>query len=173
MLKIMKWGFVPVWSKDPSRGLRPINTKSESLLSSPMWRVAIKQQRCLVPSRGFYEWQRLPEKRKLPFFIHPKDQELFAFAGIYSSWKDAEGYPLFSFSIITTTPNKEMQPIHNRMPVILKPEQEKLWLEPAYSEPIIEKLLVPYEDGKLELVRVSEDVNSSRNNDKHLIEAYV
>jgi putative SOS response-associated peptidase YedK len=167
----MKWGFVPAWSKNPNKGLRPINTKSESLFLSSMWRNAIQNHRCLIPSRGFFEWQQLPENRKVPYFIHPKDQKLFAFAGIYSIWKDAEDYPLLTFSIITTTPNKEMQPIHNRMPVILEPEQEELWLAPAYSEQELSKLLVPYKVGKLDIYRVSEDVNSPRNNDKHLVDA--
>jgi putative SOS response-associated peptidase YedK len=109
---------------------------------------------------------------KIPYFIHPKDQELFGFAGTYSIWNDVEGRPLYSFSIMTTRPNKDMEPIHDRMPVILRPEQEALWLDRRISErePLAE-LLVPYGDGKLEIYRVSGDVNSPRNNDKHLVEA--
>ena len=164
----MQWGFMPSWSKDP-KGIRPINTKSENAFSG-MWKHATLHQRCLIPSRGFYEWKKT-DGSKTPYFIRPKDQTLFAFAGIYSVWHDVENHPLYTFSIMTTRPNEEMQEIHDRMPVILLPEQEALWLEPAYSEQEqLADLLVPYEDGKLEMYRVSTDVNSTRNNDEHLIE---
>lgn len=167
----MQWGFIPPWSKDPRKDLRPINTKAENVFDSPMWRGAIKSHRCLIPARGFYEWKHQGD-HKTPYFIHPKDQELFAFAGIYSLWHDVEGKPLYSFSIMTTEPNREMEPIHNRMPVILRPEQETPWLEPANSErEQLASLLVPYADGMLEMYTVSDDVNSPRNNDRHLVKA--
>lgn len=109
---------------------------------------------------------------KIPYLIRPKDQELFGFAGIYSVWYDVENRPLYSFSIMTTGPNKDMEPIHDRMPVILHPDTEALWLDRRISErELLAELLVPYGDGILEVYRVSEDVNSPRNNDKHLIEA--
>lgn len=110
--------------------------------------------------------------QKVPYFIHPKDQGLFAFAGIYSVWHDVEDKPLSSFSILTTRPNREMEPIHDRMPVMLHPDQKAIWLDPSYSErEQLASLLVPYEDGMLEIYRVSDDVNSPRYNDKHLVEA--
>ena len=97
---------------------------------------------------------------------------LFAFAGIYSVWHDVENKPLYSFSIMTTGPNREMEPIHDRMPVILTPEHETRWLDLQYRErEQLADLLVPYEDGMLEMYAVSEDVNSPRHNDKHLVEA--
>jgi putative SOS response-associated peptidase YedK len=168
----MQWGFIPPWSKDPRHGMRPlINTTAEKVFDSPMWRGAVAHHRCLVPARGFYEW-KVTDSHKVPYFIHPKDQALFAFAGIFSVWKDAEGHPLKSFSIMTTRPNKEMEPIHDRMPVILTPEHEAHWLDIQYSErEQLAGLLVPYEDGMLEMYAVSEDVNSTHHNDKHLVEA--
>ncbi len=168
----MQWGFISPWSKDPSKGLRPINTKTEGVFDSWMWKGAVTHHRFLVPSRGFYEWKRIADKLKVPYFILPKDQGLFAFAGIYSVWHDVEGKPLYSFSIMTTEPNKEMEQIHDRMPVMLTPEQETRWLDLQYRErKQLADLLVPYEDGMLEMYAVSEDLNSPRHNDKHLVEA--
>lgn len=173
--QIMQWGFIPFFAKGP-KGFRPINTVSETAFEKPMWREAMKHHRCLVPARGFFEWKKFEGEsgkieRKVPYFIHPKDMDLFAFAGVYSIWKDVEGLPFYTFSIMTTSPNKEMEAIHNRMPVILRPEQETLWLNPEYSEEKqLADLLVPYPDGMLEIYRVSDDVGSPRNNDKHLVE---
>jgi len=175
--ELMQWGFLPFFAKDPSKSFRPINTKSETAFDSRMWREAVKHHRCLVPTRGFYEWQKFEGdngkvERKVPYFIHPKDQSLFSFAGIYSMWKDVEGLPLYTFSIMTTAPNNQMAPIHNRMPVILHPDQEAVWLDPQYSERSqLAELLVPYEDNGLEMYKVSEDVNSPRNNNPQLVEA--
>ncbi len=173
--EVMKWGFVPFWSKDPTRGLRPINTVSESAFEKPMWREAVKHHRCLVPSRGFYEWKKIFKAdgkldRRQAYFIHPRDQELFAFAGIYSVWRDAEGHPFPTFSIMTTGPNKQMEKIHNRMPVILNPKEETDWLNPSYDQTgQLAKLLDPYDDGKLDIYRVSDEVNSPSNNDRSLL----
>ncbi len=137
-----------------------------------MWKGAVAHHRCLVPSRGFYEWKPIGDHVKVPYFIHPKDQALFAFAGIYSVWHDVEGKPLYSFSIMTTEPNRDMEHIHDRMPVILTPEHETRWLDLQYSErEQLAGLLVPYEDGMLEMYTVSEEVNSTYHNDKHLVEA--
>lgn len=173
--ELMQWGFLPFFAKDPTKSFRPINTVSETAFEKPMWREAVKHHRALIPARGFYEWDRILGNdgvdRKVPYFIRPKDVELFSFAGIYSVWKDVEGLPLYSFSIMTTSPQEQMKHIHDRSPVILRPEQEAFWLDPQYSEQDqLAELLVPYQ-GELEIYEVSDDVNSTRNNDKHLIEA--
>ena len=168
----MQWGFIPMWSKDPTKGPRPINTKSETVFENRMWIGSIRHHRCLVPARGFYEWKQVNERMKTPYFIHPKDQDLFSFAGIFSIWNDVEGRPLYSFSILTTRPNKEMKPIHDRMPVILHPSQEATWLDRHIDErDVLETFLVPYADGGLDIYRVSDEVNSPRNNDRHLVDA--
>lgn len=169
VIEPMQWGFIAPWSKDPRRGPRPINTKSETVFENRLWSGAIQHHRCLVPARGFYEWKLVNETVKIPYFIRPIDQELCAFAGIYSVWHDVEGKPLYTFSILTTQPTKEMEAIHDRMPVIIRPEQETSWLDRRNSErERLAAFLVPY-DGKLAIYRVSGDVNSPRNNDRHLI----
>ncbi|MEI6237676.1 MAG: SOS response-associated peptidase [Candidatus Saccharibacteria bacterium] len=170
-VELMKWGLIPSWAKDTKIGYKLINARSESVFDKPMWRSAVEHYRCLVPARGFYEWKvQEGGKSKQPFYIHPKDQDLFAFAGLWSTYKDVEGYELKSFSILTTSPNKEMAEVHNRMPVILKPGEETHWLESSLrSKEAINTFLHPYEDNKLDLYMVSPDVNSPTSNDKHLI----
>jgi putative SOS response-associated peptidase YedK len=172
-VSLMKWGLIPPWAKDINIGYKLINAKSETVFEKPMWRSPVLNNRCLVPARGFYEWKVLSDsKTKLPFYIHPKDLDLFAFAGLWSTWEDVEKRSIMSFSIMTTEPNKEMAEVHNRMPVILHPEDEASWLEPSRRDRgSLEPLLRPYEDDGLDMYKVSEDVNSPRNNDEHLIYA--
>jgi len=174
-LSLMKWGFIPPWTKDISKGYKPINAKSETAFESPMWRSAILHHRCLVPSHGFYEWQVQEDgKTKVPYFIYPKYNQLFSFAGLYSTWKDVEGKDIQSFTIMSTEPNKEMAPIHDRMPVILTPGEETNWLSPHNdNRERLEPLLHPYHDNGLEMYKVSSDVNSPRNNDKNLVQALI
>jgi putative SOS response-associated peptidase YedK len=137
-----------------------------------MWIGSMRHHRCLVPARGFYEWRLVNERMKVPYFIHPKNQDLFSFAGLYSVWNDVEDRPLYSFSILTTRPNKEMKEVHDRMPVILHPAEEATWLDRHIDErKILESFLGPYEDGGLDIYRVSDEVNSPRNNDRHLVDA--
>lgn len=169
----MLWGLVPMWAKDVSIGYKMINARAESLFDKPAWRGPIKHRRCLVPATGFYEWKlQSDSKGKQPYFIKPKDQEVFAFAGVFDSNIDATGRELWSYSIITTEPNKEMANLHNRMPVILRPEDESVWLEPSLQDRgAVEALLRPYHDGGLEMYEVSRDVNSVKNNDEHLVYA--
>jgi putative SOS response-associated peptidase YedK len=171
---LMQWGYLPSWAKDIQKERRPINTRSETVFSSPMWRGAIAHQRCLIPAKGFYEWKSVPTKAKQPYYITPKSHELFAFAGLFSIWKDVENHPLYTFSILTTQPNAEMAPIHDRMPVILMPEQESAWLNPLYREQEqLAPFLEPYKDGLLEVYPVSTEVNSAYNNTKELLQPLV
>lgn len=172
-LEFMNWGFVPTWAKDPKIGYKLINARSESIFEKPMWRGVIKRKRAIIPADGFYEWKRLDNSktRKQPFYIHPKQTDLFGFAGIWETWKDASGQELKTYSIITTEPNKEMRAVHDRMPVILQKEDEDSWLSPVHNDDrgVIEALLHPYEDNGLEIYKVSSDVNAVKNNDKKLI----
>jgi putative SOS response-associated peptidase YedK len=170
-ISLMKWGLIPGWAKDIKIGYKLINTRAETAFEKPMWQAAIKHRRCLVPAQGFYEWKVLGDgKTKQAYYIHPKDQDLFAFAGLWSTWHDVEGQEIRSFSIMTTEPNKEMAAVHNRMPVILHPEDEASWLTTSKVGPkYLMDLLHPYEDGGLEMYKTSSDVNSSRNNYKELI----
>jgi putative SOS response-associated peptidase YedK len=173
-LEIMKWGLVPRWSKDMNIGYKLINARAESAFEKPMWRSVIKRQRCLIPADGFYEWKRLPEGTKVkkqPYYIRPKDYELFAFAGIWETWKDSENNEWKTYSILTTEPNKEMASIHNRMPVILHQDDESSWLSHSHDDDrgAIEALLRPWEDDGLEMYETSTDVNVTKNDDEELI----
>ena len=168
--QLMQWGYIPPWSKDVKKERRPINTRAETVFTSPMWRSAVAHHRCLVPARGFYEWKS-EVTGKQPYYITPKTHDIFAFAGIYSIWYDAEHHPLYTFSILTTHPNAQMAKVHDRMPVILLPEQESAWLNPTYrDQEQLAGLLEPYKDNGLEIYAVSSEVNTPRNNRKELLE---
>lgn len=172
-VELMKWGLIPSWSKDPRIGYKLINARDDTIFEKPIWRKVILQKRALIPADGFYEWKRDsdPKGLKQPFYIRPKDADLFAFAGVWEVWKDVEGLEWKTFSIITTEPNKEMSAVHNRMPVILHQDDESSWLSHSHDNDrgSIEPLLRPYEDDGLEMYEVSRDVNATRNNDKKLI----
>lgn len=167
VVETMKWGLVPMWSKEPQVKYSTFNAKSEDMFDKPTWRGSARHHRCLIPATAFYEWQRLNGiKSKDPTYIHPKDQKYFAFGGLFDIWKGE----LLTYSIVTTTPNKEMSEIHDRMPVILHPDDWDAWLSPSLqTRDDIEPLLRPYEDGKLEMYKVSRDVNAVRNNNGKLI----
>ncbi len=166
-LDIMRWGLVPHWSKDDKIGYKMINARSETLLEKASFKHPFKSKRCLVPISGFYEWKRLDEKHKIPYFIHFKDQPIISLAGIYDYWTEpVTNQTLTTFSIITTEANKEMRSLHDRMPVIIEPKDEEKYLEAdvgtAYS------LLKP-SDEKLDIYEVSRLVNSPQNNTKELL----
>lgn len=169
-IEIMRWGLIPVWAKDERIGYKMINARAETVFEKSTWKRPILTNRCLVPANGFYEWQTTDDGKQ-PFFIRLRNIELFSFAGIYDRWTHKEtGEVIHSYSILTTDANREMQGIHDRMPVILKPEEEDRWLEPSNDTPeSIADLLKPFEDGMLEAYEVSTDVNSPRHNDESLI----
>jgi len=173
-LELMKWGFIPVWAKDPKMGYKLINARDDGIFEKPMWRSVIQKKRALIPADGFYEWKK-PEAgskaAKQPYYIHPKQMELFGFAGVWETWKDVEGKEWKTYSIITTEPNKEMRNVHNRMPVILHQDDESSWLSPSHNNDrgAIEALLRPWEDNGLEMFEVSPEVNATRNNEAKLI----
>ena len=159
-VELMKWGLIPFWAKDPKNSYKTINARAETVATSPVFREALKRRRCLVPASGFYEWQQT-ERGKLPYFIHLKDIELFAFAGLYDVWQDAEGNELRTYTIITTTPNDLVQPIHNRMPVILHPDDEAMWIDPKMNDTAaLRALLQPFPNALMEAYPVSRAVNT-------------
>jgi putative SOS response-associated peptidase YedK len=167
----LRWGLIPPWAKDMSIGHKMINARSETLMEKPSFRSAYKKKRCLIIADSFYEWKRLDDKKKIPMRIKMNNDGLFAMAGVWENWKSPEGQSVFSCSVITTTPNKLVQGIHDRMPVILKPEDEKIWLDPRVNDPqLLNHLLVPFDEGLMEAYEVSSQVNSPKNNSIHLIE---
>ncbi len=165
-LELMRWGLIPAWAKDEKIGYKLINARSESVFEKPIWKAVITRKKCLIPANGFYEWKQ-QEGGKQPYFIHPKDQPLFMFAGVWETWMH-EGNEWHTYSILTTTPNKELAYIHDRMPVILAKSDWQQWLEADRREDI-EPLLAPYKDAELELHEVSKDVNVVRTNTDKLI----
>jgi putative SOS response-associated peptidase YedK len=169
-VELMKWGLIPFWAKDPKNSYKTINARAETVATSPVFREALKRRRCLVPASGFYEWQQT-ERGKLPYFIHLKDIELFAFAGLYDVWQDAEGNELRTYTIITTTPNELVQPIHNRMPVILHPDDEAMWIDPKMNDTAaLRALLQPFPNALMEAYPVSRAVNTAAIDTPALIE---
>lgn len=131
-LVALRWGLVPYWATDPSVGSRMINARGESVAEKPAFRSAFKSRRCLVPADGFYEWSETWRAgvAKRPYYIHRKDGQPFAFAGLWEKWVKPEGGTLETFALVTTDAVGEMVRLHNRFPAILPPEQYALWLEP-------------------------------------------
>ena len=168
-LTFFQWGLIPSWSKDPKIGSRMINARSETVAEKPSFRAAFKRRRCIIPADGFYEWQKL-ENRKQPVFIHHAEKRPFALAGLWEMWSDPAGSMLQTCTILTTRPNELMAPIHNRMPVILEAEDYDMWLDPGDDPQIALHLLRPYPAEKMDAYPVSTFVNSPRNDAPACIE---
>lgn len=165
-VEFMKWGIPRILGKDVVKEL--INTRSDKAFGG-FWRKTVCNRRCLIPATGFYEWKTAKDG-KTPYFIHPKGEDLYAFAGIWDTWKSDDGHEIRAYSIMTAEPNKEMKAIHNRMPVMLHQEDEAAWLAPSNdTADSLERLLYPSEDDRLEIYEVSRDVNNPRNNSAALL----
>ena len=168
--RFFQWGLVPSWSKDPKIGSRMINARSETVAEKPSFRAALKRRRCLVLADGFYEWQRTNGKKQ-PYYIQVEDQDIFGFAGLWETWQNGEGSHLETCTILTTEPNGLMETIHNRMPVIIHPEDFDLWLDPSLQDGRhVQHLLRPYEDEAMDAYAVSTAVNNPRNEQPECIE---
>jgi putative SOS response-associated peptidase YedK len=155
ILARMRWGLIPVWAKDPHVGSKMINARAEGIESKPSFKRPLVSQRCLIPASAFFEWKG-ETGHKTKYRLARPDGELFGFAGLSDTWKAADGRTLQTCTIITTTPNRVVEPIHNRMPVILLPEQEDDWLNPDLTEPQdILAYLRPYPDDLLVAERVA------------------
>jgi putative SOS response-associated peptidase YedK len=142
-----RWGFLPHWAADDS-GPKPVNAKVETVSGSPVFGDALRRRRCLVPADGFYEWKTI-HKKKVPVWFHRKDGALFAFAGVWDVWAGPQG-KVFTVAILTTEPNDLTRPVHDRMPVILKAEDEAVWLDPEVTDPARLLLLAaPYPASEL------------------------
>jgi len=160
-----KWGLIPFWSKDPKIGNKMINAKGETLAEKASFKTALAKRRCLIPADGFYEWQKNETGQKQPIYIKLRNNGLFAFAGLWEEWKSPDGVKLRTFTIITVEPNELISTIHNRMPAILKPEDEAVWLDPTSSVTGAAHLLKPYPAGEMEYYPVSTAVNSPKFDD--------
>ncbi len=165
---IARWGLIPHWADDPSIGNRMINARGETLGSKPSFRAAYARRRCLVPISGFYEWQKIAGGKQ-PWYIHPSRSSIICLAGLWEHW-DKGDRPIESFTIITTSANEAIRKLHDRMPVILAPEQFDVWLNPQAMPEDLDPLLAPAPNDALDAHPVSPRVNSPRACDPSLIE---
>jgi putative SOS response-associated peptidase YedK len=171
LLSFYKWGLIPSWSKDPSIGERMINARSETLAEKPSFRNAYRRRRCLILADGFFEWKQNPVmKSKQPIYIRLINARPFAFAGLWESWSAPDGSEVRTCTIITTQPNSLLEPIHNRMPVILNPEVYNKWLNPSDMLPSqLNELLVSYPADEMITIPVSKLVNSPQYDSVEII----
>jgi putative SOS response-associated peptidase YedK len=169
-LDMLRWGLIPYWAKDIRVGFANINAKAEGIESKPAFGKAFERRRCLVSVDGFYEWKKT-ETGKQPYAIALADRGIMALAGLWENWRSPAGEWVRSFVIITTTPNELCAELHNRMPVVLKPEGWPVWLgEQPATVPELKALLAPYPSDDMICWPVSARVGNVRNNDSSLIE---
>lgn len=182
----LRWGLVPFWSKDPKGGARMINARSETAATKPAFRHCMKKKRCLVPADGYFEWIK-EGKQKLPYWIRLRDERPFLMAGLWDTWRDKsapehdeassddersdEVEPLRTFTILTTSSNSLTQDIHDRMPVILSPNDYDRWLDPEITDgEALSYMFEPYDSNEMQLTRVTTRVNSVKNDDEQCIQ---
>jgi len=164
-LSLMKWGLIPSWAKDSSGSASMINARSETASTKPAFRDALKSRRCLIPADGFYEWVRTA-KPKQTYCFEVNDGELFAFAGLWDRWKDPSGNWIRTCAILTTTPNAVTSAVHDRMPVILDPNNYELWLDPGMKDVgAVSDLLKPCNTRLMRCYPVSTRINRVVNDD--------
>ena len=165
-LSLMRWGLVPSWAKDASGAARMINARSETASSKPAFRDSLKSRRCLIPADGFYEWKR-DGKAKQPYCFEVNEGKLFAFAGLWDGWKDANGNWIRTCSILTTTPNAVTEAVHDRMPAILDPDSYDLWLDPGMTKvEAVSEMLKPFDARMMRCYTVSTRINHVANDDE-------
>ena len=182
-LRVLHWGLIPSWAKDPAIGNRMINARIETLAEKPAFKRALKKRRCLLPADGYYEWYpteqlgKSGKPLKQPFFIRPKDHGILAMAGLYEIWRDpdrAEDDPdrfRWTCTVLTTQAEDAVGHIHDRMPLMVERDRWGAWLDPTVSgRDDLLSLLVPAAPGRLEAYPVSTDVNNVRNNGPELAE---
>jgi putative SOS response-associated peptidase YedK len=190
-LRVLTWGLVPSWAKDPAIGNRLINARVETVAEKPAFRKAFASRRCLLPADGYYEWytpeqeaedtpgedKKRKKPRKQPFFIHHPDGSVLAMAGLYEIWRDptkADDDPdrfRWTCTILTTDAEDDLGRIHDRMPLLVERDKYGEWLDPTLSDPdVLGRLLVPAAPGRLQAYPVSTMVNNVKNNGPELIE---
>jgi putative SOS response-associated peptidase YedK len=182
-LRVVSWGLVPFWAKDPKIGSRMINARMETVGEKPAFRQAFAKRRCLLPADGYYEWYPTSQRTKAgkplkqPFFIRPKDGSSLAMAGLYEIWRDkekAEDDPsrfLWTCTVLTTEAEDDVGMIHDRMPLLVERDRWDAWLDPERTATDdLAGLLVPAAPGRLEAYPVSTAVNAVRNNGPELVE---
>ena len=167
----LHWGLVPFWADDEKIGNRMINARGETVADKPAFRAAFKYRRCLIPADGFYEWKK-EEGAKQPYLIKRRDQKPFAFAGLWEQWSDEDNEKLESFTIITCEAADWLIDLHDRMPVIVPPDQFEFWLDTDNEDyDALEDLLEPWRRGdEMEFFPVSKEVNRPQNDRPEVVE---
>jgi len=166
---LMLWGLIPFWAKDPGIGHRMINARAETISAKPAFRHAFKHGRCLIPADGFYEWRR-EKTGKQPFWIGCKDRGVFAFAGLWERWVAKDGSEVIeSCAIITRGAQAPIRHLHDRMPVLLQPEDYSAWIDEGTGKTIAEHILQRDYGRDIEIFPVTRDVNTPRNDHEGLI----
>ena len=170
-----RWGLVPFWAKDIKIGARMINARREGIEEKSSFRKPIRERRCLVIADSFYEWRRTQDGKKIPYRILPADDGLLVMAGIWEKWTPKDGddtEPVYTYSVITGEPNKEMRQLHDRMPMLLLDEDRRQrWLQPDLPLPEVLELLATPPDGTLRAYPTNPAVGNVRNNGPELHEA--
>ncbi len=171
-IRSVLWGLIPFWSESPSSGPRPINAKAETASTAPMFRKLIRERRCLVPADWFYEW-KVTSAGKIPYCIRTASGEPFFFAGLWDIWHPRQEDALRSFTILTTEPNELTARIHNRMPVIVRPEDYARWLDPTVRQPEkLSDILTPYPAEEMITYPVTTLVNNVKSDGPELTEPW-
>lgn len=184
VLTQMRWGLIPLWAKDAKIGRSTVNARAETVAKTPAFREAFQRRRCLVPASGFYEWMRLDGKNRQPYAVTVKGAEVIAFAGLWERWKPpqrdklvgdpgkdpANGEWLLTYTILTTDPNPLMEPIHDRMPVILAEKDYERWLEPGDPAKPPLDLLRPFPAEAMRAWKVGAAVGNVKNDSPELCE---
>jgi len=167
---LMRWGLLPAFVKDPKTFPTLINARSEEVLTKPSFRNAMRFRRCLVPADGFYEWTG-PKGKRRPFLLHPRSPRLIAFAGIYERWRDPQGGEIDTVAILTCPANRTVAALHDRMPVVLEPEQYAAWLDVngTKAEQAI-ALLAPAADDLFDMTEMHPKINDSRKDEPGILE---
>jgi putative SOS response-associated peptidase YedK len=165
---LLRWGLIPAWADDPKIGNRMINARSDTVAAKPAFRTAFQRRRCLVAADGYYEWKQLPDGKQ-PYLIGRRNGGPMAFAGLWERWTKGE-QPIESCTIITTDAGDAVSAIHDRMPVILPPEEYDRWLDPHADPQELTGLLLPYPLDDLTARAVSRTVNSPRNDTPECVE---
>ena len=162
-LSLVRWGLIPSWASDPSIGARTINARAETVASKPSFREPLRKQRCLVPGDAFYEWKRATSGKQ-PYCFEVSDGAMFAFAGLWDRWLAADGRPIETCTILTTTPNDLLADVHDRMPVILPHDTYRAWLDPGIQdESVALGMLRPFQANLMRRFPVSAMVNRVTN----------
>jgi len=168
-LEMLRWGLIPSWAKEESIGSKMINARAETLAEKPSFKRLLQSKRCLIVADGFYEWKQ-EAGGKTPMYFTLPNHELFAFAGLWDTWKQPDGQLLRTCTIITTNPNELAATVHNRMPAILPAEAQEEWLDPQQHDMhVLQQLLKPYSASDMEVRPVSRKINSPQYDSAELI----